>query len=65
MMDAMSRCLTAAEVERIVDDKMRSFDRAALGIAFHVEHRCSAVVIEESLHVERIGDVLIIRRGVI
>jgi len=60
--DPMSRPVTIAEVAQLLDARMARQDRAALCTAFHAERDVSVVMVDAELHVERIGDVLIIQR---
>ena len=60
--DPMSRPVTIAEVAQLLDERMARQDRAALTTAYHFERDLKAVAFDAELHVERIGDVLIVQR---
>lgn len=62
--DPMSRPVTVAEVAQMLDERMARQDRASLATAYHFERNLKAVAFDAELHVERIGDVLIIQRRV-
>lgn len=60
--DPMSAPVTLAEVAKLLDERLARQDRASLCTEYHCERDVQAVMVDASLHVERIGDVLIVQR---